>query len=290
MKKLCTLLCFIALPCFLLAQNKGNHLWGIVTVDSLLQEPYSAWFKKSYDDYQPNVDIISRLKQLPMKDLHIKIFFGTWCGDTKREMPKMIKVLNEIGIPKSQMTFIALSSGDSVYKQSKNREERGYNIFRVGSYIIEKNGVEINRIVEFPKYSMERDLWTILTGKDYTPQYLTYPTIIKWLKNGELLDDNISVASLASQLKSLTTSMSELNACSYVLLADGKIKEAVKILRINVSLFPENANTYHSLAEGLLKLGDKENALNILEYGLQINKNPDMVKEYLELYKKIITK
>lgn len=290
MKKLCTLLCFIALPCLLLAQNKTNHLWGVVTIDSLLKEPYSIWFKKNYDDYKPNADIISRLKRLPMKDLHIKIFFGTWCGDTKREMPKMIKVLDEMGIPKSQMTFIAVSSGDSVYKQSKNREERNYNIFRVGCYVIEKNGVEINRIVEFPKYSMEQDILAILSGQNYTPQYLTYPTIIKWLKNGELLDDNISAASLASQLKSLTTSMSELNACGYVLLADGKIKEAVKIFRINVSLFPENADTYHSLAEGLLKLGDREKALSSVEYGLQINKSPEMVKEYLELYKKIITK
>ncbi|MBL7816354.1 MAG: hypothetical protein JNL70_15140 [Saprospiraceae bacterium] len=289
MKKLCTLFCFMALPCLLLAQKPVAHLWGSVTRDSLLQEPHATWFKKNYDDYKPNADIVAQLKRLPTKDLHIKIFFGSWCGDTKREMPRLLKVLDDIGFPSAHIHFIAVSSDDAVYKQSKNREERGYNVFRVGCYVIEKNGREVNRIIEYPAYSMERDLLTIFTGQNYTPQYAAYSTITQWLKNGDLLDDNTSPASLATQIKTQVSSMSDLNACGYVLLADGKLKEAVKIFRINANLFPDNANTYHSLAEGWLTLGDKDKALAVLEYGLQINKSPDMVKEYLALHKKIVS-
>lgn len=289
MKKFCTLLCFLALPCLLWAQKNEAHLWGIVTSDSLLKEPYASWFKKNYDDYKPTPSVVAQLKQLKIKDLSIKIFFGTWCGDTKREMPRLLKVLDEMGFPREKISFIALSSDETTYKQSLKREEKGYYIFRVGSYIIEKNGVEMNRIVEFPVFSMEQDLLAILSGQTYIPQYSSYLTIIKWLKNGQLSDENVSAQNLYTQIKGQINSPSELNACGYVLASDGKLKEAVKIFRINTFLFPENSNIWHSFAEGLYRLGEKEKALAILEYGLQINKDPNIVKEYLALHKKILT-
>jgi tetratricopeptide (TPR) repeat protein len=290
MKQLCTLLCLWALPCLLWAQKQDTHLFGVVTRDSLHKEPHATWFKKNYDDYQPTPSVIEQLKQLKFNDLSIKIFFGTWCGDTKRELPRLLKVLDAINFPKEKITFIALSSDEKTYKQSKNREEKGYHIFRVGSYVMEKNGVELNRIVEYPIFSMEQDILTIFLGENYKPQYFSYPIIIKWLKGGQLSDDNISAQNLASQLKHHINSSNELNACGYVLMADGKAKEAVKLFRINTILFPENSNMWHSLAEGVYRLGDKEKALALLEYGLQINKDPNLVKEFLDLHKKILTK
>ncbi len=290
MKKLCYLLCFMALPCLLSAQTKEEHLLGNVTIDSLMRTPYVTWFKKNYDDYKPNTAVLAQLKQLKISDIRIKIFFATWCGDTKREMPRLIKVLDDIGFPKENRTFVALSNDKKTYKQSPNREERGYNIFRVGCYIIEKNEVEINRIAEYPALSMEHDLYAILSNQKYTPQYAAYPTLIEWLKNGTLSDDNISAQSLATQVRPLVASMSDLNACGYVLLSDGKIKEAVKIFRINANLSPENSSVWHSLAEGWHKLGNKEKALSTLEYGLEINKDPENVKSYLSLHRAILEK
>jgi tetratricopeptide (TPR) repeat protein len=290
MKKLCVLLSLMALPCLLLAQQKETHLWGIVTIDSLQKAPYDVWFKKNYTDYKPNPSVIETLKSLKINDFKIKIFFGTWCGDTKREMPRLLKVLDGIGFPKDKITFVALSSADSIYKQSKNREEHGYNIFRVGCYVFEKNGVEVNRIYELPVLSMERDVLAIFSNQNYTPQYPVYATIEKWLKDGWLSEDNISPQSLATQIRSKVGSMSELNACGNVLLADGKLKEAVKIFRINATLFPENSGTWHSLAAAWLTFGDKEKAQLALENGLQLNKNPELTKEFLTLQKQILQK
>lgn len=290
MKKLCVLLSFMALPCLLLAQQTERHLWGLVTVDSLQQVPYGTWFKKNYADYKPTPSVINDLKVLKINNFKIKIFFGTWCGDTKREMPRLLKVLDEIGFPKERITFIALSQADSTYKQSNKGEERGYHIFRVGCYIIEKNEVEINRITEFPVLSMERDLLAIFSNQNYTPQYPAYSTIKKWLADGTLTDENISGQSLAPQLRQKVSAMSDLNACGYVLLSAGKMKEAVKVFRINAALFPENSNVWHSLAEGWFKFGDKEKALIALENGLQLNKDAAFSKSFLTLQKQILEK
>jgi tetratricopeptide (TPR) repeat protein len=290
MKKLCVLLSLMALPCLLLAQQKETHLWGIVTIDNLQKAPYDVWFKKNYADYKPNPTVIETLKSLKINDFKVRIFFGTWCGDTKREMPRLLKVLDEIGFPKEKITFIAMSSADSTYKQSKNREERGYNIFRVGCYVFEKNGVEVNRIYELPVLSMERDVLAIFSNQNYTPQYPAYATIEKWLKDGWLSEDNISPQSLATQIRNKVWSIGELNACGNVLLADGKLKEALKVFRINATLFSENASAWHSLATAWLKFGDKEKAQLALENGLQMNKNPELAKEFLALQKQILQK
>jgi thiol-disulfide isomerase/thioredoxin len=290
MKKLCVLLSLMALPCLLSAQQKEQHLWGLVTIDSLNKAPYDVWFKKNYADYKPTPSVIEQLKAVSMKGFSIKMFFGTWCGDTKREMPRLLKVLDEIGFSKEKITFIALSSADSLKKQSNNHEERGYNIFRVGCYVIEKNGVEVNRIYELPTLSMERDLLAIFSNQNYTPQYPAYAVIEKWLKDGWLAEDNISPQSLATQIRPKVGSMSDLNACGYVLLAAGKLKEAVKIFRINATIFPENSSAWHSLAEGWFKFGDKEKAQIALAYGLQLNKNPELANEFLTLQKQIAEK
>jgi thiol-disulfide isomerase/thioredoxin len=290
MKQLCYLLSLLALPCLLSAQQKEHHLWGIVPIDSLQKAPHDVWFKKNYADYKPTASVMAQLKALKINDFKVKIFFATWCGDTKREMPRLLKVLDDMGFPKEQITFIALSNADSTYKQSNNREERGYNIFRVGCYVFEKNGVEVNRIYELPMRSMERDLLAILSNQYYAPQYPVYSTIVEWLKDGTLAEDNISPQSLATQIRNKVASMSELNACGYVLLADGKLKEAVKIFRINATLFPENSSTWHSLAEAWWAFGDKEKAQIALENGLQLNKNPDLAKDFLSLQKKILGK
>lgn len=289
MKKMSLLLGLMALSLLIFAQENERHLWGTITIDSLKKEPYSAWFTKNYNDYHPNGQLVEQLKKIPTKDLSIRIFMGTWCGDTKRELPKLIKVLDAMNFPQSSIKILALSSKDEFYKQSKNREEKGYHVFRVPTFVIERQGFEVNRIVELPVFSMESDLLTILSGQAYAPQYKAYPIIVKWLKEGQLLDGNVLASSLAAQIKTVVASSAELNACGYVLMADGKIKEAVRIFGINANLFPEVANVWHSLAEGCYLAGEKQKAIAYIERGLQYaQQNVELIKEFLNLHQKLI--
>lgn len=69
------------------------------------------------------------------------------------------------------------------------------------------------------------------------------------------------------------TNEREINELGYNLLQEGKVTEAVKILKINVDFFPESANVYDSYGEALAAAGDKENA--IINYKKSIELNPD---------------
>jgi len=53
-----------------------------------------------------------------------------------------------------------------------------------------------------------------------------------------------------------------MNLYGYSLLWDGKTDEAVEIFKVLVNDFPQSANTYDSLAEAYLKIGEKELALD----------------------------
>jgi thiol-disulfide isomerase/thioredoxin len=103
----------------------------------------------------------------------IQLFFGTWCGDSKREVPRMLKVLYQSGFKDTAIDLIAVSNHDTLYKQSPLHEERGLNIIRVPTLIVYQSGKEIGRIVETPVESIEKDIWQIVQRRNYLHKNMT---------------------------------------------------------------------------------------------------------------------
>jgi tetratricopeptide (TPR) repeat protein len=193
----------------------------------------------------------------------------------------MTKVLEKLAFPQKNLTLIGVDDSTEVYKQSPQRQEAGMNIFRVPTFIVYENGKEVGRIVEYPTETMERDLLKIFAKKEYTANYFGYPQIIQWMKDGLLTDENISARGLAMQLKNRIASESELNACGYVMIAQGNLKEAITVLRINANLFPQSANCWDSLGEAYAKDGQKDKAIQAYEYVLELDPKSENAKAQL---------
>jgi thiol-disulfide isomerase/thioredoxin len=270
---------------YIFAQKADPKLLGACTLQQLEKEPYSSWYTKNLTAYEPNSEIVEAIKKTNPSNYSVKIFFGSWCGDSKRELPKMIKLLEKLSFPTKNLTLIAVNDSTEVYKQSPQREEAGLNIFRVPTFIFYENNKEAGRIVEYPATTMERDLLQIFSKKEYSPNYFTYPVITKWMKEGLLRDENISARGLASQLLKLTNNESELNACGYALIASGNMKEAVTVLRINANLFPQSANCYDSLGEAYAKAGLKDKAIQAYETATQLDPKNEVIQERLKKLK-----
>jgi uncharacterized membrane protein len=64
---------------------------------------------------------------------------------------------------------------------------------------------------------------------------------------------------------------SELNALGYQLLGARKIKEAIRVLQLNVEAYPQSANVYDSLGEAYMDDGDKPQAIANYQKSLQLN-------------------
>lgn len=220
------------------AAEKPKVLYGTCTKDSLTKAPYDKWFDPGYEKYSPDSATVAQLKKQNLKNISIEVFFGTWCGDSRREVPRLMKLLDQVSFSTGNLHLMAVGGSDSLYKQTPLHDERGKAIFHVPVIIVYKNGVELNRINEFPSLSLEKDLLSIITGQPVTPNYHSFATVRKWLNDGTLLDENSSIHGLAVQLKPLTDNENELNSLGYLLLGQDKKKEALKIFQVNNYLYP----------------------------------------------------
>jgi thiol-disulfide isomerase/thioredoxin len=140
--------------------EQSTWLLGYFASDRLMSEPYSTWFLKGYDDYQSNSEAINRLLDINKDSLNIKIVMGTWCPDSRREVPRFVRILDIWKFPLSKVTFIGVDNA----KLSPVGEYDKLNIQRVPTFIIYKNNNEAGRIIENPVTSLEQDMVNILTG------------------------------------------------------------------------------------------------------------------------------
>lgn len=221
-------------------------LLGKINKEGLSQQPYSDWFLKNYTDYTPKQEIVNQLKN-ELSNYTIIAFMGTWCGDSKREIPKFYKVLDEVNFPLERLTMVAVHRDREVYKQSPGGEEEGKNIHRVPTFIFFKDGKEVNRIVESPRITIEEDILQIVTTSKYAPKYESVTLVNQTLANMGLEKFQKKYKKLATELKPITTNMYELNTYSNVLFFAGKKEEAIAVARLNLLLFPEEENAQKSL-------------------------------------------
>jgi hypothetical protein len=211
------------------------------------------------------------------------LFFGSWCGDSRREVPRLVKVLDEMGFPKDQVELIGVDAVEGREKRSPGGEEQGLEIYRVPTLVVRREGKEIARLVEFPVLSLERDLLAMLSGAPFEPNYRSYPVIRRWLESGLLGDENVSPWGLANDVRHLVLGEGELAAAAYVLLDRGEVREAVKLMEVNCALFRESSRCHARLAEGRLRAGDAEAAREAAERALRLNTSPDRVEELVAL-------
>ncbi len=284
------LIFILAMACTCSAKSqdavKPPVLLGKCSLTTLRSSPYDEWFSPGFKGYHPNESVAEQLKNISFKDITIDVFFGSWCGDSKREVPRFLKLMQDISFPSPQILLIGVGGSDSLYKQSPDHEEQGKGIFRVPTFIILKNGKEMARINEYPVNSLEKDLLQILQAEPYTPNYQTFDHVKHWLADGTLLDENIASAGLAGQLSGKQKNEFELNSLGYLLLDQGLKKEALKIFLTNFSLYPESSNVLSSLGEGFLENGDHKKAVTYLERSLALNKDPQTIPGILKvLYK-----
>jgi hypothetical protein len=151
-------------------ENNQTVLLGYCSPKMLLQEPFSNWYVSNYQNYQiDSIRVIALNKAFKKK--RIEIYAGTWCGESKADMPKMLKILKAAELDSTQIKLIFLNNTPNLYKQSPQHEETGKNIVRTPTYIIYKGNIEMGRIIDSPVDTFEKDLLKILRNEPYQPHF-----------------------------------------------------------------------------------------------------------------------
>ena len=139
--------------------DQTTWLLGYFKLDQLTHFPHSTWYQKGFDDYQIKTDFINKLLDINKDDISIKIVMGIWCPDSRREVPRFMRVMDTWQFPVTKLTFIGVDDN----KQSPIGEYIKLDIQRVPTFIVYKNNIEAGRIIENPTTSLEQDMVDILT-------------------------------------------------------------------------------------------------------------------------------
>lgn len=145
------------------SQKDGKMLLGHQSKDQFLKAPYADWYVKEHDEYALDQKAISELKKERISSYDMIVFIGTWCEDSHRDFPRLMKILEEVSYPDSKLTIIAVNRK----KESPTGDESLYNVQKVPTIIVKRYGKEMGRIVEMPTSGyIERDLTEILKKND----------------------------------------------------------------------------------------------------------------------------
>ena len=77
--------------------NTGQiKLLGTFERELLSEETFADWFNPNYDTFEIDKQTTQKIKESINEVDSIQVFFGTWCGDSKREVPRFLKIMDEL--------------------------------------------------------------------------------------------------------------------------------------------------------------------------------------------------
>lgn len=119
-------------------------------------EYFPAW-KNADENTHPTDEIVSGIKEIDIP-LDIQCFLGTWCSDSRHEVPPFMKSLALAGNPHIRIELYGVD------RQKDDPDHLGIanHIEWVPTFVVKRDGVEMFRMVEFPETTFAEDLLTNL--------------------------------------------------------------------------------------------------------------------------------
>lgn len=131
------------------------------TRNSVVNFPdFKPMYDSQYADYTPDAAIIKHIKA-GFEGIQVVVIMGTWCIDSKVQVARFYKILDEVGVPESQITLICVNE----HKKTTDGSIDQLHVNRIPTFIVNQNGRELGRIVEFPADTLENDLSALLSRK-----------------------------------------------------------------------------------------------------------------------------
>ncbi len=130
------------------------------------RKEFKEWFKEEYESYVIDEETLSLISAIEY-EIKIECFMGTWCEDSRREVPRFYKILDQIKFNEKNLKIVSVDKG----KVSPGGEEKGKNIHHVPTMIFYSQGQELGRIIEYPVGTLEEDVVDIMFGNPPTPNY-----------------------------------------------------------------------------------------------------------------------
>ena len=148
MFKQLVLLCALSMPLVSIAATAP--FTGDITTDVLLND-YDK-FNEQYNAFTPTEQDIALMQKLEGKELIV--LFGTWCHDSHREVPKLIKLIDESKVELASIDYVAVGYN----KRDDAGIAEAYDLQYTPTFIVKDDGKELVRVIEKPTGTLAEDL------------------------------------------------------------------------------------------------------------------------------------
>ncbi|MGJ8694276.1 MAG: thioredoxin family protein [Thalassotalea sp.] len=137
---------FLLLSC---TTNNNDYLNGNVDSSQLFAE--DSVFLANYQAFSLTAEEVDLITSLP-KATRVEVYFGQWCGDSQREVPRLAKTLSYNPTITVKLIALDLKKDDNLGLAKK------VGIKYTPSIIIYHDTNEVKRIIERPKHSWAKDI------------------------------------------------------------------------------------------------------------------------------------
>jgi thiol-disulfide isomerase/thioredoxin len=138
-------------------KSEKPMLIGICDRSAFTDTSFSWWFNSEYNMYTLDTLTLDSISG-KLNDYTITIVMGTWCSDSRREVPRFYKILDRLNYDQKKLTLICVNHE----KKNPNGDIENLAIKFVPTIIFYKNNDELGRIVETPQETLEKDVLKIV--------------------------------------------------------------------------------------------------------------------------------
>ncbi len=155
----CLVLLVVLAGCSSAPVRTDSAVTGWVEKSIFLTDPGHAGFRAHYDTVRVDENLAGMIHSLS-EGVEVLVFYGSWCGDSRVQVPLFLRIAEKSGIPDKRIRYYALDRS----KSSPDGLESRYAIERVPTFIFLRDGNEIGRVVESPRTTLEGDIVAILAA------------------------------------------------------------------------------------------------------------------------------
>jgi thiol-disulfide isomerase/thioredoxin len=124
--------------------------FGVINSQDLLSQ-YPR-FSAEYQVYKGSEQELVGMKSI--EGLSVLVLFGTWCHDSERDVPRLLKLLEQSQVKIKELKLV----GVNYNKQDPEGLHRDFDLRYTSTIILLDGDRELGRIVERPNVSIGEDL------------------------------------------------------------------------------------------------------------------------------------
>lgn len=138
-------------------KSEKEILIGYCTLDSLKTGEFGESFNDEWQWYEVDTTLTKKIKN-KISNVSITIVLGTWCGDSKEQVPRFFKIMEQAGYDVNKIKLISVDrnkkAGDVLIDDLK--------VEKVPTFMFYRDGKEIGRIIETPEETLEKAVIQII--------------------------------------------------------------------------------------------------------------------------------